>query len=478
MKPQRDLLTATLLLAACGGADVRPDNPLLDGTGIVAMELALDQTIISDQDGDGTVMVQVFAAGSPDDATAPARVALVIDTSGSMEGNKIENARDAAHAFIDRMNPRDELTLVTFGDSANPLLRNHRMNSAGRRAAAHEAIDEIEADGNTCTSCGLQSGYDHLLGGSRDGVHRVILLSDGHANRGITEPTSLAQMAQNAHQGLGIDTSAIGLGRLHNEVTLASLAQAGAADYRFLHNSDYLAELLDEELTSLHATTVRALQVALRPGDGVHFLSTQNLGARYSGDEIIFDVGQLAAGETMEFLVELQLPPGEMGRAVTATATFQDAIGRSYEVVEDARMRRSTDLAAIEDSINSKVVETRTLLLSALKIEEAMNYIASGNRKAGLEVLQSNAQELRQSAPSVALDEEVAQMEAMIQTFDTHGAGVAATAAPAPDANVYEDDADRGNVILYRAQSNERRRGTPRSRVRHAPEAYDMAEIE
>ena len=469
MKPQRALLTAVFLLAACGGADIRPDGPLLDGSGIVGMELALDQTIISDQDSEGAVMVQVFAAGSPDDATAPARVALVIDTSGSMEGNKIENARDAAHAFVDRMNPRDELTLVTFGDAANPLLQNHRMDRAGRRAAAHEAINEIEADGNTCTSCGLQSAYDHLLRGSRDGVHRVILLSDGHANRGITEPASLAQMAQNAHHGLGIDTSAIGLGRLHNEVTLASLAEAGAADYRFLHSSEYLAELLDEELTSLHATTVRALEVTLRPGDGVHFIATHNLGARYSGDSIVFDVGQLAAGETMEFLVELQLPPGDMGRAVTATATFQDAIGRGYEVEENARVERSTDLAAIEDSINTKVVETRTLLLSALKIEEAMNYIAAGNREAGLEVLESNAYELRQYAPSDALDDEVAQMEAMIDTF--------AEAAPAA-GSAYEGDEDRGNVILYRAQSNERRRGRPRSQVRHAPEAYDMAEIE
>jgi hypothetical protein len=279
-------------------------------------------------------------------------------------------------------------------------------------------------------------------------------------------------MAQDAHRGLGIDTSAIGLGRLHNEVSLASLAEAGAADYHFLHNSDYLAALLDEQLTSLHATTVRALQVTLRPGDGVHFVATQNLGARYARNEIIFDVGQLSAGETMEFLVELQLPQGDIGRAVTATATFEDAIGRGYEVVEDARVERSTDLAAIEGSINIKVIETRTLLVSALKIEEAMNLIASGDREAGLQVLESNAHELRQNAPSPALTAEVAQMEAMVSTFSAPGP------AEALDGGAYPTDEERGNVILYRAQSNERRRGTPRSRVRHESEVYDMAEIE
>ncbi len=475
MKPWSSIVIAPLLLAACGGANVRPPSGVLDGAGIIGMELALDQTIISDGDGDGTVMVQVFAAGSPDDATAPARVALVIDTSGSMDGNKIENAREAAHAFIDRMNSEDELTLVTFGDQALPLLANHRMNRPSRRAEAHAVIDEIEADGNTCTSCGLQSAYDHLLRGSRDGVQRVILLSDGHANRGLVEPVQLAQMASNAHQSLGIDTSAIGLGRLHNEISLAALAEAGAADYRFLHTSDYLAELLDEELQSLHATTVRGLQVELRPGDGVHFVQTHNLGARYNGDNIIFDVGQLAAGETMEFLVELQLPPGDMGRAVIATAHFEDAVGRTYEVVEDARVERSDDLAAIEESINSKVVEAQHLLASALKIEEAMNYIATGQREAGLEVLEFNAEELRGAMASPALAAEVEQMELMIDTFASDpGAG-----APAQSpGGAYEDAADRGNVILYRAQSNERRRGRPRNAVRHEAAAYDMQEIE
>ena len=471
MKPANAILTATVLLCACGGASVVPEEARLDGAGIVGMELALDQTIIADEDGDGTVMVQVFAAGSPDDATAPARIALVIDTSGSMEGNKIENAREAAHAFVDRMNPEDELTLITYGESAEPVLANHRMNRSARRAEAHDAIDAIEADGNTCTSCGLQSAYDHLLGGSHDGVHRVILLSDGHANRGIVEPAALAQMAQNAHHGLGIGTSAIGLGRLHNDVALASLAEAGAADYRFLHSSDYLAELLDEELISVHATTVRGLEIMLRPGDGVHFVTSHNLGARYSGDNIIFDIGQLSAGETLEYLIELQLPPGDMGRAVTATATFEDAIGRAYEVREDARLERSTDSAAIEASINTKVVETRWLLASALKIEEAMNQIANGDRDMGLQILAENADALRQVAPSAALDAEVDQMEQMIDTF---------SAAPEPAAagGASYEDQDRGNVILYRAQSNERRRGRPRGQVRNRAEAYDMSEIE
>ena len=470
MKPANTILTATVFLCACGGANVVPDGPRIDGADIVGMELALDQRIIADEDRDGTVMIQVFAAGSPEDATAPARIALVIDTSGSMEGNKIENAREAAHQFVDRMNPQDELTLITFGDSAVPILSNHRMNRGSRRAEAHEAIEAIEADGNTCTSCGLQSAYDHLLAGPHDGVHRVILLSDGHANQGIVEPAALAQMAQNAHHGLGIGTSAIGLGRLHNDVALASLAEAGAADYRFLHSSDYLAELLDEELTSIHATMVRSLEITLRPGDGVNFVATHNLGARYSGDNIIFDVGQLSAGETLEFLVELQLPPGDMGRAVTATATFEDAIGRPYEVSEDARLQRSTDVAAIEASINTKVVETQWLLASALKIEEAMNQIANGQREVGLQILADNADRLREIAPSAALDAEVDQMEQMIDTF---------SAAPEPAAGgaAYEDE-DRGNVILYRAQSNERRRGRPRSEVRHRSEAYVMDEIE
>ena len=77
-----------------------------------------------------------------------------------MEGRRFDNAIQAAHAFVDRLDTGDHLTIVSYGDSATTHLSCERLTS--NRADAHAAIDAMTAEGNTCVSCGLQSAYDAI----------------------------------------------------------------------------------------------------------------------------------------------------------------------------------------------------------------------------------------------------------------------------------------------------------------------------
>lgn len=455
--------SGTSILVGCGSSQRVAEAPL-PGETIVGVGVRLDQTVIADVDQDSVALIDVTAIQSPPNSRTSVHVALVLDTSGSMDGRRFENAVQAAHAFVDRLDSGDRLSIVSYGDSATTHLACEALSS--NRSDAHEAIDAMVADGNTCVSCGLQAAYDAINGCRDSSVERVVLMSDGHANRGVADEQGLRYMVATARQYQGIETATIGLGRLHDEIRMAALAEAGAADYYFLHNSDYFAEVLEREVTDLHATAVTNVIVRLRGGDGVAIAATPMLGGSWVGEELIFDLGQMAVGEVRQLGVALSLPVGDPGRAITAHVDFLDAHGRVYRTTGTARIERSDDLAEIEESIDADVVQTFVELNAAAAVDEAMLQFEQGDRNAARETLES----AKQSADNYA-----AAMPTPV-ALDYGGLETTATTVNEGSATYFEDE--RGEVLRQRAVNNDRRRGRPAPSPMYAPEALNLQELE
>jgi Ca-activated chloride channel family protein len=435
-----------------------------DGSGIVDVLVRLDQSLVSDNDFDSVALVEVSAIEPPPNVSTTVHVALVLDTSGSMEGRRMENAVQAAHELVDRLDVGDRFSLVSYGDAAQTLVECMRLGR--NRDEAHEAIDAMVAEGNTCISCGLQAGYDALNTCRDASVERVILMSDGHANRGIVDEPSLRQLVASARQYWGVETSAIGLGRLHDEVRMAALAEAGAADYYFVHNSDYFAEVLDREIADLHSTAVTNVMVALRPGDGITISGTPMLGGTWNGDELLFDLGQMAVGETRQLAVQLALPVGEPGRALSARVAFYDAAGRLYRVAGSARLERSEDAAAIESSIDAEVVNVFSELRAAAAMDEALLQFEQGQQAQAVDTLNAARESVNTYATSMTAQPAPAtgSLDSMVDEVRD------------ADGSYFEQE--RGEVLLQRAINNERRRGRAAPSPMYAPEAMDLQRLE
>jgi Ca-activated chloride channel family protein len=466
--PLRSIASVAVLTAAVGASGcgwVRGDEPTLPAESLMSLSLTMDQAIVADDDRNAVVMVELAASERPVGEQQPVSLAIALDASGSMEGAKIENAREAAHALIERLAPDDELTLVSYADVATVHLRNFRMGDD--RDEAHAAVDGIEVEGNTCTSCGMLEAYAVLAEADPERLRRVVVLSDGHANRGYTTAADLQGMASYANAEQSIDTSTIGLGRLHNEGNLAAIAEGGRSMYYFLHNSEYLATILDRELVDLHSTVLTELAVRLRPGDGVAFVGSPNVGLQWSGADVIVPVGQLAVGERRQFLVELSLPEGDMGRAVFAHAEFRDVAGASYELEASAQLTRSNDLAEVEGSVDSGVMAQVALLASARLVEQIVTEYEDGNWEQARDTLEAQREQLQSEAAlwgSAELLQEATVLEDLGSTLDGE----------------LEVDSrnSRGNVIFQRARSNERRRGVPMPQSYHSSGMYDLHSTE
>ncbi|MCA9562052.1 MAG: VWA domain-containing protein [Myxococcales bacterium] len=471
-------LAVLLVVATLGGCAA--SGPTRSADEFLELQLQLDHSVLSDDQTEAVAMLRLDASELPVGARPPVSFALVIDASGSMEGQKIEDARAAAIALIDQLTPADRLTVITFSEEAVVQVA---LGDGGEREEARDAIAAIEPLGNTCTSCGLTTAYEVLDESPSNMLRRVVLLSDGHANRGSTEAYQLADLARWASQDREISTATIGLGRLHNEDSMAQVASAGLASYYFLHNSSQLAEILERELRLLHETVLTELAVRFKPGDGVQITGSPNTGFYYDNYDVIFSIGSMSVSQGLELILELHLPPGDMGRLLFAEATFSDVDGNTYEIETSVAASRSNDPDEVEQSRNPEVT-IRYLSLEAdeaaqaalLEVQQGRHDLAVNRLTAMAELLNQNAELL----DSESLAERASELIVMRDKL------------PIPVVNSlpqndYEDPyyyemyqempaEDSGYLLNENARSNERRRGTPNEEVYHpAPASMDFS---
>ncbi|MEO6418799.1 MAG: VWA domain-containing protein [Polyangiaceae bacterium] len=194
---------------------------------------------------------------------APLSVHLVLDVSGSMRGPAIDNARRAAETLVQKLDPSDDFSMITFSSDAKVLVPDGAIGA--RRAQVIAKIHEVVADGGTNISAGLDLGYAqaHTPSISPEAVKIVMLLSDGHANAGDANRTSLSERSARAFQD-SIQTSSFGLGADFDAGLMSAIADRGAGGYYYLADSTQIASALSHELDARLVPVAQAVEVRVR----------------------------------------------------------------------------------------------------------------------------------------------------------------------------------------------------------------------
>lgn len=219
------------------------------------------------QDNSIEVLVRIQAPEAPAGHGAqrpPQALALVIDRSGSMAGRPLEEAKRCAEYVLGKLRPTDAVALVKFD---NRVQRLWPAVTLGDAAPQRAAIAGIHAGGNTNLHGGWKEGADALVDVSGQGLKRVILLSDGQANEGVTDPAEIAAQCA-AWVGKGITTSTYGLGNSFNEELMVAMARAGAGNHYYGDTADDLMEPFQQELELLGNLCLRDLRLAATVPDG------------------------------------------------------------------------------------------------------------------------------------------------------------------------------------------------------------------
>lgn len=217
--------------------------------------------LIAGRDNVVEVLVRVQAPDAPPGATVvrpPQALALVIDRSGSMSGRPLAEARRCAEFVVSRMRAVDTVALVQFDNRVDRLWPAVPL---GDGDAVRAAIGRIDSGGNTNLHGGWLDGADSLKALAGAGLKRVVLLSDGCANEGVTDSAEIAAQCT-AWARKGITTSTYGLGNNFNEELMVEMARSGGGNHYYGDTAEDLMEPFQQELDLIASLCLR--QVELR----------------------------------------------------------------------------------------------------------------------------------------------------------------------------------------------------------------------
>jgi Ca-activated chloride channel homolog len=252
----------------------------------------------------GTRTVRLLATISgtvPPDATrTPLQLALVLDRSGSMCGEKLDAAQQAALGLVRRLHPDDLVGVVAFDHEVTTVAP---LGRGTEHDALTEAVRALFARGNTNLAGGWLRGEALLHPVAGEGARaRLLLLTDGQANEGITNPAQLRALAETARRR-GITTSTIGFGADYDEDLLRHMADAGGGNAWYIERPDQAVQVFGEELAGLQALVAQDVRVTLRlsaAGRALEFL--QDWPSTPAPDGVVLDLGDLYAREPKRVL--------------------------------------------------------------------------------------------------------------------------------------------------------------------------------
>ncbi len=257
------------------------------------------------------------------------RIGFVLDRSGSMQGDPIRFARKAILDGIDMLSGRDEFAVVSFDDRVEtPVSLTGVLE--GRRAAK-VAIPMIEARANTNLCDGYLTGAQEVGGGAgEDIVRRVILISDGHANAGVTDSATLARHASEL-RARGVSTATLGIGDGFDEALMSAIANGGGGPAQYAGDPDQIGAAIAECIGEALEVTLRDAHVVITvPGADIELLSAGDMTSRRG--ELRVALGDLTESQEREVVLRVRLPLGSEAEQVglTAVLTGRDDAGEVH----------------------------------------------------------------------------------------------------------------------------------------------------
>ena len=336
---------------------------------------------------------------SGDAERVPLNVALVLDRSGSMSGEKIRQARNAALIALDYLQADDLFSLVTYDSKVRVLIPATRVSD---RYELRRTIESIRTGGNTALFAGVSKGVSEVRKFLDDNhVNRVILLSDGLANVGPSTPDELGRLGRRlGREGISVTTIGMGLG--YNEDLMVQLAGNSDGNHVFVERASDLARIFRSEFGELGTVVAQDLTVIIQCEPGVRPLRLLGREGRIIGNRVEVRLNQLYAMQEKYLTLEVEVAATGAGRQrplATVELGWEDLGSRRRENARAsaavAFSAREAEVAEAEDAdVMVSVSEQRAVVVS----KEAVQLRDEGKAKLAEDLLRDNAVELEESA--------------------------------------------------------------------------------
>lgn len=421
-------LAGSLALPSNGHAPAAPKPIAVDTTtdGSVIVRAALEREKLPTSGGETFVRVALEGKRplTTDSKRVPVALTLLLDRSGSMSGNKIEDAKRAAISAIESLQTGDTVALAFFDSQAEDVGFAEIGVADGRVEILKDRLRGLYATGGTNMRDGIARANVLATKIHKPGaINRMLLLSDGHPDTAEGLRDQIAALAKS-----GVSTTTLGLGTDYNEDLMASLADAGLGHYYFVDKPEVLAGIFAEELKSLSTIVAREALVELVPEQGVEVLDVIGFDERFENGHTLIPAGDVYGGRTTDILVRVRVSPHTGSHELVKTWVSYSDVVRQKRVQE----RRTLAAVFVADERESLASLVPDVAIKAEKWRTSESYARAneaynrGDTKNGDSILREQQQRLvTQSAAlgSDELKEEAKQVESFQKDNASGGIG-------------------------------------------------------
>lgn len=411
---------------AAAVAEGQPEAPakgsreLVTVTGPVRVEVLPQYDVLDRRFAplDVHVLLRLRGEGEAAPQRPPLDLAVILDRSGSMAGEKLRAVKQATLDMLKELRPVDHLTLLAYDDVVDVLVERAPADAAGIDAA-RKAVLAIHEGGGTALGPGLYRGLEILEKAKRgeSELAHVMLLSDGQANVGERNPEVLGARAAEGFRG-GISVSTLGVGLDYNEDLMTKLADQGGGRYHFIQGTEEIPRVLSDEFAGLVATVAAGITLEMRMAPGVELLKVYGYPTREENGVAKISVGSLAPKQVREIVVKLRVNFGPGEEAALGVLALQASdLTRQGQKVESSlalAVATSTDEAQIRASERTEVTIRVAEVESAAQLEEAARAVERGDYETARKVLQASVEALevqQKATPSPKLVRQAKQLK-------------------------------------------------------------------
>ena len=322
-----------------------------------------------------------FTTAEADERTdlRPLNLVLVIDKSGSMaDEDKMSRVKQGLNAMLTKLRATDIVSIVAFDTTAQVL---YPASAVDNGAGLRYAIDCLVPGGSTNLHSGLMLGYAEAKKHFRAGAtNRVILLTDGIANQGVTDPSRIAYESA-GYNGQGIDLSTIGVGLDLNNDLLRTLARSGRGLYHFISDYRDINKVFINEVQSLVSSVAKNVQVRIEYGPGLQVAKIYGYTPQYGNGHVTIPLDDMNNGLTQVVMAKVRADSFRGSMPVKVRLTYYDVRRKCVvEEVQDLRLeaseRESCDpLVDLEVKKNTTIAELADSLFQMTQFARRGNYL-------------------------------------------------------------------------------------------------------
>ena len=364
-----------------------------------------------------TIIRIVVPEGESSEQRTPVNIGLVIDRSGSMDGIKLQYAIEAANYAIDQLKSTDKVSVVAYDDTVRTVFK---ATCPTNKDHIKHAINQIRAGNRTALHAGwVQGGIEVSEALEKEYMNRVLLLSDGLANVGETDPSTIEKQVRGLVER-GVSTSTIGVGQDYNEDLMSAMARGGSGNYWFIKSPQQLPAIFQQELQGLSAVVGKNVELKIVGKEGITLLKVYNELA--SIDEEIWRLSDLQMGQMVDILVQFKIEPNiDPCRICDISISWDDTEQKERKHVEaDLALRVAMKPELSNYPLNPEVQEQVAMFETSKMKEQAVALFDHGEIDKARRLLKKAKAGLSKYPASPLLNAEIASFDDLDRFLGTN----------------------------------------------------------